>query len=151
MTKNSQPAKKEGMDRPFVNAHAVIRLIDRHGWSYSETARRIGMSPSHFNDLVNGKVERPRRSTMRKLAEILGVAEHALYLARGPGHMASVECTAEEMECLGLFRAATPGGREKILIFARGVVAGATAVEIGAAQNLHEKLGQESERAKRPG
>ncbi|HUX00155.1 MAG TPA: helix-turn-helix domain-containing protein [Phycisphaerae bacterium] len=139
------------MQRPPINTKALIRAVDARGWKYAETARRAGVNVGNLNDIINGKVARPRQRTVRLLAAALGVSEESLQMPRGQDDGRPQTGVADEMELLNLFRQATSGGQEKILIFARGVVAGATAVEIGAAQNLHEKLGQESEKAKRRG
>ena len=67
----AQRPRAPGLAQP-LNPVAVWQLLDRHGISQNELARRCGFSPGHLPMLMNGK-RSPLPRALRRLMEVPGV------------------------------------------------------------------------------
>lgn len=74
---------------------AVLKRIEELGISQRGYAERIGMSSSHVNQLVKGRIALPSAEVRRKLADDLGVSHLDILIAAG-------ELTREEAEAGGI-------------------------------------------------
>ena len=72
--------------RVKLNPVAVWELLDQHGMSRNELARRCGIAAGHLSLLMNGK-RGPSPKLHRRLQQVLGVND-------GPGITTALKSTA---------------------------------------------------------
>jgi transcriptional regulator with XRE-family HTH domain len=68
-----------------VSFGAVVKAWrESRGWSLTEFAERADLRKGHVSEIEKGKIERPSRSTLKKLAAGLGISEWDLYTRQLP-------------------------------------------------------------------
>jgi lambda repressor-like predicted transcriptional regulator len=78
----TRTAKAKPVYKPNV---AVAAALEQRAWTFAEAARTTTLSPATWSNVVRG-LRRPNRSSMKLIAERLGVEPEKLF---GSGCMAA--------------------------------------------------------------
>src|SRR5690348_15797679 len=84
-----------------VLADLILQRVKELGISQRAYADRMGLSPSHMNGLVHGKIQLPRPELRRRLARDLGLSHLDLLVMAG-------EINADEIPREGAIRERFP-------------------------------------------
>ncbi|MGL9721649.1 helix-turn-helix domain-containing protein [Symbiopectobacterium sp.] len=62
------------------SAFRIAQVLKKNGWSQSELARQLGVSPQAVQQWVKG-VSSPRGRSLKKLSEITGLPNHWFFMS----------------------------------------------------------------------
>lgn len=126
MSTNETPSGQVRIDR-------IQKRLEVLGYSAERASKLAGLNPSFIRDIERGKTRAPRSTSVFALAETLEVDPAYLYgeqdvpRTKSPAPAGSnqglVTLEYDELELLGLYRAAKEAGEaERILMIARTLV-----------------------------
>lgn len=98
---------------PGTVAAKLVALMDAKGFNALSLAKAARANTTAVQDILSGKVTRPRADTLAKLAEPLGVT--ALDLMPGDPPPVAAEISPREQAMLDLFRNLPPGEQDRFM------------------------------------